>query len=414
MKRFILLCGLAMPCVASVVHRVPSNEFSSIDSKLESLDKKIVTPLALALMTKCVNTPPDILNNVPPLSDKEPSTAANGWLPSNIRERVLRDGASRGDQYCLRQLARSGTDSLPLDENEAAKNMADAVILYRSNAEVHPYYALNFAYCLLFGIGVPQDALSAATYFWKAILGGHPIAQYVFYKSIDQHYKYCSSQLPEFDPAINFLLICVEQSAHQGYAPAQSVQGNRLREEGRYTEAAELFKRSAEQGDKKGQSSYGGCLFQGEGVEKDKKLAVHYFKLSADQGDAEAQCNYGICLDAGEQVAKDLVKAASYFRLAADQGHPRAQFFYGHALITGRGVIKDPTLGADFLKRSADQGYAESQFTYGAVLLIGEDVEPDINEALRYYGLAAYQKYPCAMEYVVMLIILMMRARGAA
>ena len=67
----------------------------------------------------------------------------------------------------------------------------------------------------------------------------------------------------------------------------------------------------------------------GIGVPQDPKEAAQYFRKAADQGYADAQSNLGVCYMTGIGVNKDLQEAAQYFRKAADQGDARAQFHLG-------------------------------------------------------------------------------------
>jgi TPR repeat protein len=57
--------------------------------------------------------------------------------------------------------------------------------------------------------------------------------------------------------------------------------------------AAEQYRLSAEQGNSRGQNSFGWCLQNGLGIKKDLVRAVEYYRLSADQGDPRGQCNLG-------------------------------------------------------------------------------------------------------------------------
>jgi TPR repeat protein len=78
-------------------------------------------------------------------------------------------------------------------------------------------------------------------------------------------------------------------------------------------------------------------LLNGEGVERDLVEAAKYFKKSADQGNDKGQYEYGLRLKYGEGVQTSLREAARYFKLSADQGNSKAQRSYGTCLRHGHG-----------------------------------------------------------------------------
>ena len=60
---------------------------------------------------------------------------------------------------------------------------------------------------------------------------------------------------------------------------------------------------------------------QGHGVPKDHAEAAQWFRKAADQRHVKAQHALGILYYRGHGVPKDRAEAARWYRLAADQGH---------------------------------------------------------------------------------------------
>jgi len=92
-----------------------------------------------------------------------------------------------------------------------------------------------------------------------------------------------------------------------------------------YSEAAKCYRNAADKGMKEAQFALGNCYMNGQGVEKDQKIAAEWFRKAADQGMKEAQFALGNCYMNGQGVEKDPKLAAEWFRKAADQGMKEAQ-----------------------------------------------------------------------------------------
>lgn len=64
---------------------------------------------------------------------------------------------------------------------------------------------------------------------------------------------------------------------------------------------------------------------RGEGVEQNYETAAELYKKSAEQGSARAQNNLALMYEFGEGVSKDLEEAARLYKLAADQHYASAK-----------------------------------------------------------------------------------------
>jgi TPR repeat protein len=69
--------------------------------------------------------------------------------------------------------------------------------------------------------------------------------------------------------------------------------------------------------------------------------AADLYRKAAEQGHASAQSNLGYMYDNGEGVPEDDVEAVKWFRKAADQGNASAQYYLGVMYANGRGVPED-------------------------------------------------------------------------
>ena len=61
-------------------------------------------------------------------------------------------------------------------------------------------------------------------------------------------------------------------------------------------------------------------------AEKGDTVALQQLRAKAEQGDASAQYSLGILCDNGEGVPKDKALAVAWYRKAAEQGYAQAQY----------------------------------------------------------------------------------------
>ena len=84
------------------------------------------------------------------------------------------------------------------------------------------------------------------------------------------------------------------------------------------------FRRAAEQGNARAQSSLAAMYYNGAGVPKDYKKALHWYTQAAERGHAGAQYHLGLMYAQGEGAPKDYEKALYWYTKAAEQGHAAA------------------------------------------------------------------------------------------
>jgi uncharacterized protein len=147
------------------------------------------------------------------------------------------------------------------------------------------------------------------------------------------------------------------RSADLGYGPAQIAlayyyeAGTVLASNP--TQAVDLYRKAAQQGDPLAGWLAGRSYFLGSGVPRDPDTAQKWLKLSADQNNA-----YGAYYLGRLMADRDYTKAPALYKIAADQGLPQAQYFYAKTLKDGRGIVQDRSTAYVWYTIASDAGYA--------------------------------------------------------
>jgi len=125
-------------------------------------------------------------------------------------------------------------------------------------------------------------------------------------------------------------------------------------------QAAEWYRRAAEQGHPGAQTNFASLLARGAGVAKDQPLAVHYWQLAARQDNLLAQYNLGLAYYRGEGVVPDATRALGWFRRAADAGMADAQFAMGQMNALGVGTARNPGRALSWFRLAEAQGHNDA------------------------------------------------------
>ena len=163
------------------------------------------------------------------------------------------------------------------------------------------------------------------------------------------------------------------------------------REEYDFAEAAERYRKAAEQGDASAQVNLGNCYYSGDGVPQDYAEAVKWYRKAAEQGYAEAQYNLGVCYDFGTGTEQDEAEAVKWYRKAAEQEYANAQNNLGNCYYSGLGVQQNYTEAVKWYRKAAAQGNAIGQNNLGNCYKYGEGVRQNYEEAVKWYRKAAEQ-----------------------
>jgi hypothetical protein len=155
------------------------------------------------------------------------------------------------------------------------------------------------------------------------------------------------------------------------------------------------WKELAEAGNAIAQVLYGRCFYLGVGgVEQNYATAVFWYKKSADQGDVRGQLNLGASYQTGNGVPKSTAKALELFKLAADQNYPPAIDAVGSvALNEGRDEE-----ALRMFRRGAAGGYPQSMLGMGLMYQQGRGgLVKSEEEAVRWFQQATDADFPAGM-----------------
>ncbi len=118
------------------------------------------------------------------------------------------------------------------------------------------------------------------------------------------------------------------------------------------TEAAKLFRKAAELGDRYAQGNLAVCYLFGEGVQKDYYEAVKWLHKAASQGYDVAQNNLGVCYERGFGVTSNSYEAFKWYRMAAEKNNDDAQYNLAVCYEYGYGVTKSIDNAVKWYKKS--------------------------------------------------------------
>jgi hypothetical protein len=134
-------------------------------------------------------------------------------------------------------------------------------------------------------------------------------------------------------------------------------------------------RKSAEQGDAKGESALAYAYYNGQGVPQDYAEASGWYRKAAEQGDPLAQQGLAYMYAKGDGVPHDDAQAVTWYRRAAEQGDAEAQQSLGYMYANGRGVTEDRTEARRWYRKAAEQGNAKAQH---ALERLGEVARPPV------------------------------------
>jgi uncharacterized protein len=158
-------------------------------------------------------------------------------------------------------------------------------------------------------------------------------------------------------------------------------QGLSAYKSGQFTQAADLYRKACDGGERKGCNSLGLMYRSGEGVTKDASRATDLFQRACDAR-GEAGClNLGAMYMRGEGVSKGATGAADLFKRACDTGGAPGCTSLGRMYRNGEGVPKDLNRAADLFKRACDAGGHGGCVELGVMYYNGEGVPKDLNRA---------------------------------
>jgi hypothetical protein len=144
---------------------------------------------------------------------------------------------------------------------------------------------------------------------------------------------------------------------------------------------------SARAGDAEAQYNLGRIYHQDIGVKQNNTEAADWYRRAAEQGHSEAQNSLGLLLVADQ---RDYPGAAQWFAMAARQGNADAQYNLGVIYYSGLGV--NYGFAAHWFQLAAQQGHVQAQRDLGKMYERGQGVMPDYVEAYQWLKLAQLQE----------------------
>ena len=105
----------------------------------------------------------------------------------------------------------------------------------------------------------------------------------------------------------------------------------------------------------------------GQGVPRDEAEAANWYRRAAEQGLAGAQYSLAALYVQGKGVSANENEAMKWYRLAAEQGDALAQYNLGMRYYEGRGVPPEPAQAYQWLSLAGAQGIADAARTCDAL-----------------------------------------------
>lgn len=287
--------------------------------------------------------------------------------------------------YCL-QIIESNNDSV--NKNEVYQ-LIKPLENYLSDPKSNSIGQYCFGSYYLFGWGVSKNFPEAFKYLKFSADQGHAEAQ----NRVAVLYAHGEGVGLDLDEAFKYYKLAAGQGLCVAQENLASCFLNGRGTESDEKEAFKCYSLSADKGSAVAQFELGNFYDLGIGIDIDKQEAFKNYKLSADQGNANAQNVLGNIYESGNEICKiNLDEAFKYIYPSANQGNADAQYSLGNFYFYGSGSTKINKKEAFvYFLLSADQGYAKAQNNVGYCYEFGEGVESDMQEALRYYKLAADQ-----------------------
>lgn len=173
---------------------------------------------------------------------------------------------------------------------------------------------------------------------------------------------------------------------------SDSEKADKLRLENKFEEAAELYKKAAEDGDAYALWCLSNAYYNGDGVEYDEQKAFDLLKQAAEKGCEEAKCEmalaymfgwYGISKDSdkGKSMLEELIKNTENSYVMAR---------YASLKFEGAGPYEeDKEKAMSILDKVKDKNDSYYLYAMGLVYLKGTDyIDIDINKSIEYFSKA--------------------------
>ncbi|MDR2876378.1 MAG: sel1 repeat family protein, partial [Methylobacillus sp.] len=131
---------------------------------------------------------------------------------------------------------------------------------------------------------------------------------------------------------------------------------------------------NAQDGDKLAQYALGRVYDFGQGAPQDYAQAAQWYRKAAEQNHPDAQYSLGLMYELGQGTQQNYGQAARWYRKAAEQGQPYAQYGMGMLYALGQGIPKDYEQADQWFRKSAAQGNTDALRELGFLYRYGQGV----------------------------------------
>lgn len=141
-----------------------------------------------------------------------------------------------------------------------------------------------------------------------------------------------------------------------------------------------------------------GLFLEGRGVPENEKQAAALYRKAAEKGDRLAHNNLGILHILGRGVPKDLTAAHNWFRLGAALGSTGAMDNLGELYLKGMGVPRDASIAAGWFLMAANHGFKQAKCKLGVMYAVGDGVPKDDVQSYIWFSLGIADGLDAAKE----------------
>jgi len=181
------------------------------------------------------------------------------------------------------------------------------------------------------------------------------------------------------------------KKAKAGDPVAQYIMGFRAARDQDYAQAAEWYRKAADQGLPLAQNELSFMYSLGRGVPKDEKQARAWMQKAADQGFAVSEGNLANFLESGVGGPQDYEQARKLYQRAYDHGDYGRAFDLGRLSANGQGGPQDNKQARYWYQKAADHGEPIAENALGFYYEKGWGGPRDLEQARILYQKAADQ-----------------------
>jgi TPR repeat protein len=298
------------------------------------------------------------------------------YLLGRINPRLARTFAERGLlRLNLAELRRDYR--LLLDTNSVVGDLARNVLALLGN--------VSEARLTPLGASLASDDAAFLGQLTRPLPGakGQPPSD-ALWLALEQHWdkvprRYLQTALNQFLPQVQFL---TNSQALYNRGLMLSSPDSALQD---FDEAAQCFRKAADQGHAGAQLRFGMLCQDGQGVREDFGEAMRWYRKAAEQKEPHAACSIARLYHNGKGVTQDLDEAARWYRLEAEGDCEAAQFNLG-LIAEGR---LDTDAAVKWYRLAAAAGVVPAQSKVGDLLSDGLFARADYVEACQWLSLAA-------------------------